>query len=78
MSEDGIAVKRPRRDPNMADEDKHSQLMPEGSRDHGVKMLSGLNHLRSEKILCDVTLIAEGETTIQILLPFVRDLLCLI
>ena len=34
----------------------------EENRDHGMKVLSGLNHLKKEKVLCDVALIAEGKT----------------
>lgn len=30
--------------------------------EHGMKILQGLNKLKNDKILCDVTLIAEGET----------------
>ena len=28
--------------------------------EHGMKILQGLNKLKNDKILCDVTLIAEG------------------
>ena len=30
------------------------------SPEHGMKVLRGLNHLKTEKVLCDVSLIAEG------------------
>ena len=30
--------------------------------EHGMKILQGLNKLKNDKILCDVTLIAEGIT----------------
>ena len=33
------------------------------NRDHGMKVLSGLNLLKKEKVLCDVALIAEGMFT---------------
>ena len=29
--------------------------------EHGMKILQGLNKLKNDKILCDVTLIAEGK-----------------
>ena len=29
--------------------------------EHGMKLLRGLSHLKKEKVLCDVTLIAEGK-----------------
>ncbi len=36
-------------------------LRAEESPEHGMKVLRGLNHLKMEKVLCDVALIAEGE-----------------
>ena len=31
------------------------------SPEHGMKVLKGLNSLKSEKVLCDVALIADGK-----------------
>ena len=36
-------------------------LRAEESPEHGMKVLRGLNHLKMEKVLCDVALIAEGK-----------------
>ena len=39
--------------------------------EHGMKVLQGLNKLKQDGVLCDVTLIAEGEMLIlSDLLPF--------
>ena len=32
----------------------------EETKEHGLRILKGLQHLRNEKVLCDVCLIAEG------------------
>ncbi|XP_074646998.1 kelch-like protein 9 [Tubulanus polymorphus] len=55
--------KRPRRDSAMTDGETSQNLPPppEGNKDHGMRMLQGLNSLRNDKTLCDVTLIAEGQ-----------------
>lgn len=34
------------------------------SPEHGMKVLRGLNLLKTEKVLCDVSLIAEGESKV--------------
>lgn len=36
----------------------HTHMPP--NVEHGLKVLHGLNILKKEKVLCDVTLIAEG------------------
>ena len=36
-------------------------LRVEENPEHGMKVLQGLNLLKKEKVLCDVTLIAEGK-----------------
>ncbi len=43
-----------------ADENPVPGLRVEESPEHGMKVLRGLNHLKMEKVLCDVALIAEG------------------
>ena len=61
-------VKRARLDVSMADVDqvKPGQLVPEANQDHSQDVLFGLNKLRAEKILCDITLIAEGNSLYSI------------
>ena len=48
----------------------HGQRADE-SPEHGMKVLRGLNHLKMEKVLCDVALIAEGNDIAIILLVLI-------
>ena len=57
-------TKRRRTDSSdMAEEDETPVpgLRVAESPEHGMKVLRGLNNLKSEKVLCDVALIAEGK-----------------
>ena len=58
--------KRRRTDSSMASDDGGEDnpmpgLRVEESPEHGMKVLRGLNQLKMEKVLCDVSLIAEGK-----------------
>ena len=46
----------------MADCEEHPSpgIRADVNPEHGMKVLHGLNFLKQEKVLCDVTLIAEG------------------
>ena len=52
------------------DENPVPGLRAEENPEHGMKVLRGLNHLKMEKVLCDVALIAEGKSS-KTLLNFV-------
>ena len=56
------APKRRRRSSSMAEGEERAVagLRVEENPEHGMKLLQGLNTLKREKLLCDVTLIAEG------------------
>lgn len=59
------AAKRPRIDdlsPTMADsaDDGSTVSSFDSNAEHFVRMMQGLNKLKKERVLCDVTLIAEG------------------
>lgn len=41
-------------------EKKPSEGFKIEEKEHGMKILQGLNKLKNDKVLCDVTLIAEG------------------
>ena len=41
-------------------EKKPSEGFKIEEKEHGMKILHGLNKLKNDKVLCDVTLIAEG------------------
>lgn len=63
----GTSRKRRRSTMSSSDEEWPPQPGPstsnpraESSADHGMKILAGLNYLKRDRILCDVTLIAEG------------------
>jgi len=69
MFQEGSATKRRRTDSGSeheemaeaADEAAVPGLRVAESPEHGMKVLRGLNHLKAEKVLCDVSLIAEGK-----------------
>lgn len=57
-------AKRIRLEDRMAEDNQESPASEvyrvEERPEHGMKILQGLNKLKNDKILCDVTLIAEG------------------
>ncbi len=57
---------------NMADGEESAVavggLRVKENPEHGMKVLQGLNQLKKDKVLCDVTLIAEGKFLIKFLL----------
>ena len=62
MSLSGKRVRKERS--NMADNEASTTTADnraDPNPEHGIKLLTGLNKLKNERVLCDVTLIAEGE-----------------
>ena len=55
-------TKRVKRCSSMSDSEdgQSSVIRVEENPEHGMKVLKGLNQLMKDKVLCDVTLIAEG------------------
>jgi len=62
--------------------ENYSRMMTESSEDagcipatldnnaeHFIRMMHGLHKLKKERVLCDVTLIAEGSSTLLLLSP---------
>lgn len=64
-------AKRIRLENRMAEDSQESPASEvyrvEERPEHGMKILQGLNKLKNDKILCDVTLIAEGEKEMMIM-----------
>ena len=68
------AAKRLRTDdysPAMADavDDGSTVSSFDSNAEHFVRMMQGLNKLKKERVLCDITLIAEGKYLVNICTP---------